>query len=294
MKLRDSQLQVLWISRIDYSKNSGVKLHDHNFYQLLFVIEGEGDIVIANKNYSVHSNFCCLFKRNVPHEFYFTKESITIDIKFNINDDIVQCIKESNFPNVYQMKNMIQLKELFRLSTEMKKKNNFLFSIQVDVGFKDVLLGILQEHLSNYVIDLTTPSISETNECYAMVQFLKLHSSEKINLSDIAKHFCFHPHYFIELFKKNVGMTPMRYLQFLRLDNGKKYLEVTSYSIEEIAYLVGLTPPYFSRLCCKCLGMPPSKLREQMRTVVGKNIVLEEDFIVDTQPPISLNITIPK
>lgn len=291
MKLRDSQLQVLWISRIDYSKNSGVKKHSHDFYQLLFIIDGEGNVVIGNKNYSIHSNFCCLFKKNVPHEFYFTKESITIDIKFTINDDIVKCIEESKFPNIYQLKNMVPLKELFQLSTETQKKNNFFFLLHVDAGFKGVLLGILQEHLSNYVSNLTTTSISETNECYTMVQFLKQHLSEEITLSDMANHFGFHSHYLIELFKKNVGMTPMHYLQFLRLDRAKKYLGFTSYSIEEIADLVGLTAPYLSRLCCKRLGMPPSKLREQMRTVVGKNIVLEEEFILDTQPSISLNIT---
>lgn len=292
MKLRDSQLQVLWISRIDYSKNSGVKKHDHNFYQLLFVIDGEGDIVVGNKSYPVQSNFCYLFKENVSHEFYFTKKSATIDIKFTINDDILQCIEQSEFPDSYQVKNMVQLEELFQLSTEMQKKNNFLFSIQIDIGFKYVLLGILQEHLSNHVSSLTTTSISEANECYSMVQFLKQHFNEEINLSDIANHFGFHPHYFIELFKKNVGMTPMHYLQFLRLDKAKRYLEVTSYSIEEIAYLVGFTPAYFTRLCCKRLGMPPSKLREQMRTVIGRNIILEEDFIIDTQPSILSDLII--
>ena len=74
MEIRDSQLQVIWISRIDYSKNSGVKKHNHNFYQLLSIIDGEGNVFIDNKHYSINSNFCYLFKRNVPHEFYFTKD----------------------------------------------------------------------------------------------------------------------------------------------------------------------------------------------------------------------------
>ena len=80
----------------------------------------------------------------------------------------------------------------------------------------------------------------------------------------------------------------MQYLQSLRIYKAKEYLEFTSYSVEEIADLVGLTASYFSRLCCKRLGMPPSKLRDQMRTVIGKDVILKEDFMIDTQPSIEI------
>ncbi|MBV4429202.1 helix-turn-helix domain-containing protein [Clostridium tyrobutyricum] len=288
MNLRDDQLQVLWISRIDYSKNSGVKNHNHNFYQLLFIVDGEVSVIIDDKNYSINSNHCCLFKKGTVHEFYFTKESITIDIKFTINNDMVKFIENSKFPDTYKLKNMLPIKELFQLSIEaQKQKSNYFFIFQIDVNFKCVLMGIIQEYLSNYVSDLTTTSVDEKNECYTMIQFLKQHLDKEITVSDIANHFGFHPHYLIALFKKNIGMPPMHYLQLLRLDKAKRYLRFTSYSIEEIASLVGLTAPYFSRLCCKRLGMSPSKLREEMRTVIGKDIVLEKDFILDSQPPIS-------
>jgi YesN/AraC family two-component response regulator len=288
MKIRDSQLQVIWISRIDYSRNSGVKKHDHNFYQLLSIIDGEGDVFIDNKHYSINSDFCYLFKRNVPHEFYFTKESITIDIKFAANEDFVQYIEEIEAPNVYQVKNIAPIKELFKLSTKTENKNNRLFPFQVDVCFKGILLGILQEEILNYVNDSTMTSISETNECYPMVQFLIQHLNEKINLSDMSNHFAFNSHYIIELFNKNIGMPPMQYLQSLRIHKAKEHLEFTSYSVEEIADLVGLTSSYFSRLCCKRLGMSPSKLRDQMRTVIGKDVILKEDFMIDTQPSIEI------
>jgi AraC family transcriptional regulator of arabinose operon len=33
--------------------------------------------------------------------------------------------------------------------------------------------------------------------------------------------------------------------------------------------------------------MSPSKIREQMRTVVGKDIILEDDFSIEAQPTIT-------
>ena len=136
--------------------------------------------------------------------FILLKTSITIDIKFTANEDIVKYIEDSEAPNIYQIKSIVPIKELFQLSTKTENKNNPLFTFQVDVCFKGVLLGILQEELSNYVRDLTITSISKINECYPMVQFLKQHLNEKINLSDMSNHFAFHPHYIIELFNKNI------------------------------------------------------------------------------------------
>ncbi|MBP1082179.1 MULTISPECIES: helix-turn-helix domain-containing protein [Bacillus] len=287
MGLRDSQCQVLWVSRIDYSKNSGVKQHSHDFFQLLLVIDGEGLIEIGNEKYNVLANRCYIFKQGYNHSFYFTKNTITIDFKFTLSKDIIQFIQENNVINIYQMKDITPFKELFKLSILKLDDANALLPFRIDVGFKSALLGILQENLSQYVENTINVPLINTDKGYPMVQYLEKHMHTKMSLEEMADYFGFHPHYLIELFKKNTGTTPMQYLQALRLDKAKEYLEFTTHTISEIADFIGLTAPYFSRLCCDRFGKSPTKLREQMRKVVGKDIVLEQDFTLDTQPLIS-------
>ncbi|MGG3572283.1 AraC family transcriptional regulator [Bacillus gobiensis] len=292
MKLRDSQCQVLWVSRIDYSKNSGVKQHSHDFFQLLLVIDGEGVIEIENKQYSVIPNRCYLFKQGDHHAFYFTKNTVTIDFKFTLSKDIIQFFQEHDLTNTYSMKDITSFKELFQLSILKLEDAHILLPFQIDVGFKSALLAILQENLSQYVENTIKVPLISTDKGYPMVQYLEQNMHKKMSLEEMADHFGFHPHYLIELFKKNTGTTPMQYLQALRLDKAKEYLEFTTHSISEIADFIGLTAPYFSRLCCERFGKSPTKLREQMRKVVGKDIVLEQDFTLNTQPLISKNTPI--
>lgn len=284
MKLRDSQLEVLWIARIDYSRNSGIKEHSHDFYQLLLIIDGEGAIKIEGQLYPILSNHCYLFQKGFKHSFRFTKESITIDIKFSLAEELEQYIMKSEWVGGFQFDNISLFKELVQLSSSNLKEENDLLPFQVDVGFKGIFLKILQYKLTNNKSYQIPVSISETNEGFSMVQYLKQNLSSKVNLKEMADYFGFHPHYLIELFKKNLGTTPKQYLQTLRLEKVKEYLEFSSYSVSEIADLVGLTPPYLSRLCVEQFGMSPSKIREQMRSVVGKDIVLEQDFMITSQP----------
>ncbi|MFD1776240.1 helix-turn-helix transcriptional regulator [Paenibacillus rhizophilus] len=287
MKLRDSQLQVLWTARVDYSRNSGIKEHSHDFYQLLHIIDGKGSVSQEGRLYPVLSNHCYLFKKGVSHSFHFTEETITFDIKFSLAEEFAKYIANYDWSGGLAFNNIAQFKELFRLSSINLKETHDLLPFRIDVGYKGVLLEIVQDRNSqNSNPQITTP-VTETDEGYPMVQYLKQNLSSKINLEEMAEYFNFNSHYLIELFKKNLGTTPMQYLQALRLEKAKEYLEFTSYSVSEIAELIGLTPQYFSRLCMERLGMSPSKIREQMRTVVGKDIILEEDFSIDEQPTLT-------
>ncbi|WEG13463.1 AraC family transcriptional regulator [Pullulanibacillus sp. KACC 23026] len=287
MKLRDRQLEVLWIARIDYSRNSGIKEHAHDFYQLLLIIEGEGTVKCNGQLYPISSKHCYLFKKGVQHSFSFINDSITIDIKFSLSEELEETIMKSEWDGGVQFDNVSLFKELVQLSSLNLKEANDLVPFRVDVGFKGILLKILQDKLTENKSNQVPVTISESNEGFPMVQYLKQNLSSTINLKEMADHFGFHPHYLIELFKKNLGTTPMQYLQTLRIEKAKEYLEFSSHSISEIADLIGLTPQYLSRLCVERYGKSPSKIREQMRTVVGKDIILEQDFMITSQPVIT-------
>ncbi len=286
--IRDNQLQTLWIARVDYSKNSGVNAHTHNFYQLQLIINGAGTVEINGETFPILSDQCYLFKKNTQHAFRFSCDSITIDFKFELNDELAQLIDSSDLTGPCKLSHIAQLKQLFQLSSTNLSSSNPLLPYRIDVGLKNILLTILQDKQSQEKTqEALVDPIAETDEDFPIVQYLKQHLHLKVNLEEVAKHFGFHPHYLIELFKKKTGTTPIQYLQFLRLEKAKEYLEFTTLSVSEIADRIGLTTPYFSRLCCERLGVPPTQIREQMRTVVGKDIVLEEEFSTVSQPSIT-------
>ncbi len=291
--IRDEQLRVFWISRSDYEKNTGVKSHYHDdLYQLLFIIDGEGIIQLNGETYDLIPKHAYFISKRYEHSFYFKSTSSTIDIKFDIiSHEVEELFHQNRLPVPYFMGDSPKLKELFKLSVMNLKQPTSLIPYRIDVGFKDILLSIIQENtVSQHVKQSSLYSIkNEFDPDFPVVQYLSENLQSKITLSDISKEFNFHPHYIIELFRKKFDTTPMNFLQQLRIEKSKEYLEFSNFTISEIAESVGLSAPYFSRLFNMKEGISPTDYREQARTVVGKHILLEEDFspILKKQPKIS-------
>ena len=67
-------------------------------------------------------------------------------------------------------------------------------------------------------------------------------------------------------FKRSVGKTPIEYLNYVRLQNGKELLKNTDNSVGEIAELCGFSNVYyFSNIFKNHIGISPNMFRKNMR-----------------------------
>ncbi len=66
--------------------------------------------------------------------------------------------------------------------------------------------------------------------------------------------------YFSHIFKETMGMSPTEYINMIRINKAKEYLENTDYSISQIAEYVGFSSQnYFCRIFKKYVGVSPGK-----------------------------------
>ncbi len=294
--LRDDQLNVFWMSRIDYEKNTGVKSHFHDdLYQFIYLIDGEGTMHINDEVFDLLPKHAYFISKGDKHRFYFTSHSSTIDLKFDVISQALQeLFHNEKFPTPYFIGESPKLKELFKLSIRNIQKSTPIIPYRIDVGFKDILLAILQDK-NELLENDSRPSSTfnrEPHPDFPVIEYMLEHLDSRITLEDIAKHFNFHPHYIIDLFRKKFNTTPMKLLQELRIEKSKEYLEFSNYTVTEIAAFVGLSAPYFSRLFQSREDLSPTEYREQALTVVGKHIILEEEFspTLQKQPKITREI----
>lgn len=108
-------------------------------------------------------------------------------------------------------------------------------------------------------------------------QFFNEHFTEEISIEDYSASRHMSACWFIRNFKRYHNLTPMQYILNLRITNAKTLLRTTTYSVSEVASIVGYDNPlYFSRLFKKQVGIPPSDFRNQA--------IPPDDFIHNKKP----------
>jgi AraC family transcriptional regulator len=86
--------------------------------------------------------------------------------------------------------------------------------------------------------------------------------AEDLSLAQLAGVAEMSPHYFAELFKKNTGPAPHRYVLLQRIERAKRGLRDTGRSIIEVGLEVGFqNPSHFARMFRKFVGASPSQFQ---------------------------------
>ena len=90
------------------------------------------------------------------------------------------------------------------------------------------------------------------------------HLYETISLVELAKYVTLHPNYLSELFKKETGFTVSEYIQREKIEEAKRLLTSSEYSLLDIAAWLGFhDQSHFTRVFKKFEGITPSKYRAQ-------------------------------
>lgn len=97
---------------------------------------------------------------------------------------------------------------------------------------------------------------------YLAIEYMHCHYAEGIRLESLANIACLSKFHFLRLFKELFGVSPMQYIQQLRLERSRTMLAHSRLPLSNIAELVGIqNASSLSRLLKQHTGLPPSQLR---------------------------------
>lgn len=94
--------------------------------------------------------------------------------------------------------------------------------------------------------------------------WLQLRFAQKPQLSELSDALAVHPRTLSRRFVASLGMTPVQYLQGLRMEAAKRMLARSDRKVDRVAYLVGYSDPgFFKDLFRKQTGLTPGEYRRQ-------------------------------
>jgi transcriptional regulator GlxA family with amidase domain len=95
-------------------------------------------------------------------------------------------------------------------------------------------------------------------------ELIESHFADAINMKDLARKAGISPRHFNRRFKKATDETPLNYLQQIRIERAKDYLETTLETVSEITQVIGYeNSSSFRKLFREATGLSPSEYRSR-------------------------------
>lgn len=253
-------------------------LHWHEEIELLYQLNGRSDIQIDGEKYQIQNKLLTVIDSRQVHSIH-TYSDTSMFICVHISKKLIEkyipdidlyriyCIPDdipdSQFPEYLSV--CRQMEDLLRLYITDKPA--------WQMESEGIILQVLAQLIRHFSrksapdeIGLSSADRTSFNRIRDVITYVEEHFREPISLQDIAGHLGLGREYFCRFFKKNMGMSFLRYLNEVRISHVYRDLEQTDAPIAEIAEKNGFhNQKLFNRTFREVYGCTPSAVRRKLK-----------------------------
>lgn len=230
----------------------------------LYLIEnGIGSITILGKKYHPSRGDLILIPTGTLDSYTSSTKAPYTKYWCHFDADITS-ISLNNYlqiPFVYTITNEQEFefcKAIFKDLTYFDHTTNPIASLKTKALLLELLFYYFEKHKNNIKLKITH------DRMHSLVEYIDNNLYRKITVSELAEHVHLNPNYFSKLFSATFGSSASEYINTRKLEYAKLMLIDYDFSIEEIAYKLGYSSPfYFSTIFKKEFGCPPSTYRSR-------------------------------
>ena len=126
-----------------------------------------------------------------------------------------------------------------------------------------IIMQLLYELSGEFVSSQANPrSWKQRALVETVAEYIRLHAVELKTAREVAEHFGYNPEYLTTILKQNTGLTMVEHINRSKVEEAKKLLLNTNYTISEIAPLCGFGDvKYFSKLFSRLTDATPMEYR---------------------------------
>ncbi len=279
-------INLLWVSKCTYPAKYIIKKNHHDYYQIVFILNGEGKI--TNGDHVIHAsiNQAYIFKPNVDHKIEASKYKSLhiIELKFYCNNVTTESLVSRLIPFIKDVGQSMRT-SFINFVEEIKNQDDYSLYIinslltQLIFGWKRMSAQERNGYNERngkaiYVNKDSHDNGIKKDPLDSTIEYIRENYSSEIKLNDLAEIAYLSPIYFCSAFKERYGISPIQYLQNIRCENAKKLLIDSDDTITIISERVGFQSiHYFSRYFKSREGITPNEFRRRNR----------EFFIIDYQ-----------
>lgn len=181
---------------------------------------------------------------------------------FSIPRPHIKFHPNSILPSSYKVVDSTNTLSIFKALQQLNKARHFDWQLHC----KQLLLKIIIEMITHLQPE-SQDILPENGLILLIEQYIKNNIYKRLSVSEIGRHFHYHPDTITRIFKSHHGHTLSWFIQHYKIQASKKLLTDTSYSIETISELFGFTDrTYYSKVFKKVEGISPARYRKELLT----------------------------
>lgn len=253
-------------------------LHWHEEIELLYQLNGRSDIQIDGEKYQIQNKLLTVIDSRQVHSIH-TYSDTSMFICVHISKKLIEkYIPDIDLYRIYCIPDDIpdsQFPEYLSVCRQMEALLRLYITDKPawQMESEGIILQVLAQLIRHFSrksapdeIVLSSADRTSFNRIRDVITYVEEHFREPISLQDIAGHLGLGREYFCRFFKKNMGMSFLRYLNEVRISHVYRDLEQTDAPIAEIAEKNGfLNQKLFNRTFREVYGCTPSAVRRKSK-----------------------------
>ena len=228
-------------------------------YYLIYLIEGKLRVEANGGIADVKEGELFIIPPKVPYRYQSFGEHIYFLCVHFTGSEAQKKLDEYKiplFPSISALSPKNHLQKRFKSLFDAFAKNDDFLERELAILFERILIEISRAINEKEGSLLLSKSIRFINEHYA----------DQIKIPELAKMEGMCVTLYNKLFKKQMGITPTKYIMNLRIQHAIDLLETSDMPINEIATMCGYSNfNFFSRIFKSCTGKSPSEYRKSFQ-----------------------------
>ena len=231
-----------------YGLASRIQARELLYDDLTLLLDGTLEYRVNGEEVSLRAGDLLLMRRGDLRERMMSTEKVDY-VSFNFQSD-----RSYDLPRVMKKGVSREIQHLIAACDEV---------VRMPKEANERRLSYLLQCMLQLLEEKAAVSYSPLTE--GILRYLHAHRAEKVTLAQVGREMHFSPVYCDTVFKREVGKSIVTYLLDERVEEAKSLLLEDTYSVREIAQMVGFEDHnYFSRLFKRKVGYTPTRYRNSI------------------------------
>ncbi|MDR3593762.1 AraC family transcriptional regulator [Clostridium sp.] len=233
-----------------------------DYNKFYFICSGEGRLKIGDKEYFPKPSQIFLMPQGIKQSYSIISENTFTKYWCHFTAKI----GEMNIFDIIKLPHFIEVKddgELESIFNELLTHNSSM-EMSASLMLKASMLRLISYYINNSADQCINISNSEIVEkLNTIIQYIEKNIAKSLTIEELSGMAHLHPNYFIRIFKKHFGASPIHYINKRRIEEAKRLLIFSNLTLTEICDMVGVADIYYlSKLFKDSTGISPSNYRK--------------------------------